>query len=41
MSEPEEEAPPFLERWSSVYALLLLELAALSVLFYALTRWAA
>ena len=39
MTDP-EEAPPFLGRWRNVYLLVLGELAALIVLFYALARWA-
>lgn len=42
MSEAKEDAPPpFLGRWSNVYALLIGELLLLSLGFYALTRWAA
>lgn len=37
----EDEKPPFLGRWSAIYALLVGELALLSALFYLLTRWAA
>ncbi len=36
---PVEEPPPFLGSWRNVYLLLLGELAVLTVLFYALTRW--
>ncbi len=35
-----EEPPPFLGRWRNVYLLLLGELAVLTIVFYALTRWA-
>jgi len=34
------EPPPLLRSWRNLYLLLLAELAALVVLFYALTRWA-
>jgi hypothetical protein len=33
--------PPLLASWRSLYVLLLAELGALVLLFYALTRWAA
>ncbi len=33
------EPPPLLSRWRNLYALVLVELAALVGLFYALTRW--
>ena len=36
---PLEEPPPFLGRWRNVYLLLVGELALLTILFYALTRW--
>ena len=36
----EEEAPPFLGSWRNVYLFLAGELALLTVLFYALSRWA-
>jgi len=39
MSQP-NDPPPFLARWSLVYLLVLVELALLVGLFYALTRWA-
>lgn len=35
-----EDAPPFLSRWRNIYALVLVELGVLVVLFYLLTRWA-
>jgi hypothetical protein len=35
-----EQPPPFLSRWRNVYALVLVELAVVVALFYALTRWA-
>ena len=35
-----EQPPPFLSRWRNVYALVLVELAVVVGLFYALTRWA-
>lgn len=35
-----EQPPPFLSRWRNVYVLVLVELAVLVALFYALTRWA-
>ena len=35
-----EDPPPILTRWRNVYALVLVELAALVALFYVLTRWA-
>jgi len=38
---PNDEAPPFGQSWQRLYALVLLELAALVLAFYALTRWAA
>jgi hypothetical protein len=34
------EPPPLLGSWRTLYLLLLAELAAVVVLFYALTRWA-
>lgn len=37
---PENEPPPFLGSWRNVYLFLAGELALLSLLFYALTRWA-
>jgi hypothetical protein len=39
-SPPAPEAPPTLRRWRTLYFLLVGELAALVLLFYALTRWA-
>jgi hypothetical protein len=43
MSEPSapEEPPPFLGSWRRLYWLLIIELAVISVLSYALVRWAA
>jgi hypothetical protein len=35
-----EQPPPILSRWRNVYALVLVELAVVVALFYALTRWA-
>ncbi len=35
-----EAPPPLLGSWGRLYALVLAELAALVLLFYALTRWA-
>jgi hypothetical protein len=35
-----EDRPPFLSRWRNVYAFVLVELAIVVALFYALTRWA-
>ena len=40
MSRDEDEPPPFLGSWRNVYLALVLELALLVALFYALTRWA-
>jgi len=34
------EPPPLLGSWRNVYALIVLVLAVLIFLFYALTRWA-
>jgi len=34
------EPPPVLGSWRNVYALIVLVLAVLIALFYALTRWA-
>jgi hypothetical protein len=40
VSEPdEEEPPPLLARWRNLYLVLLVELALLIGLFYALARW--
>ncbi len=36
-----ETPPPVLRSWRNLYWLLLAELGALVLLFYALTRWAA
>lgn len=35
-----ESPPPVLGSWRNIYALVLAELAALILAFYALTRWA-
>ncbi len=35
-----QDPPPLLSRWRNVYAFVLLELAGLVALLYALTRWA-
>jgi hypothetical protein len=35
-----EAAPPILGSWRNVYTVVVLELAVLIALFYALTRWA-
>ena len=41
MSEPApEEPPPLLGSWRRLYLLLVLELAVITVLSYALSRWA-
>jgi hypothetical protein len=37
---PADEPPPFLGTWKKVYAVVLVELAVLVAIFYALTRWA-
>jgi hypothetical protein len=37
---PPEAPPPFLRSWGRVYLIVIAELAALTGLFYALTRWA-
>jgi hypothetical protein len=37
---PPEAPPPLLGRWRNVYLLLVAELAVLTALFYALTRYA-
>ncbi|HWV39866.1 MAG TPA: hypothetical protein VN033_15460 [Vulgatibacter sp.] len=43
-AEPARDAvdapPPFLGTWRNVYALVIGELAATAILFWALTRWA-
>jgi hypothetical protein len=36
----DEDPPPLLGTWRALYGLVLAELAALIVGFYALTRWA-
>jgi len=36
----EETEPPLLSSWRNVYSLVVLVLAVLIALFYALTRWA-
>jgi hypothetical protein len=38
--DQETEPPPLLLSWRNVYALVVLVLAVLIALFYALTRWA-
>jgi hypothetical protein len=35
-----QEPPPLLGSWRNVYALIVVVLAVLIALFYALTRWA-
>jgi hypothetical protein len=35
-----EEPPPVLSRWRNVYVVVLVELALIVALFWALTRWA-
>jgi len=40
VSQDPDEPPPFLGSWRNVYLALVLELALLVALFYALTRWA-
>jgi hypothetical protein len=35
-----EAPPPLLSSWRNLYMLLVVELAGLVLLFYALTRWA-
>jgi hypothetical protein len=38
---PEPETPPpWFSRWRDVYAVVVVELGILILLFYALTRWA-
>ena len=39
--ETPETPPPFLSTWKNVYVLVIAELAVLTALFWALTRWAA
>ena len=39
MTEP-EEPPPLLGTWRRLYAVLVIELALITVLSYALARWA-
>lgn len=39
-SEAPEDPPPILGRWSRVYLVLALQLAAMVAVFYAITRWA-
>ena len=34
------DPPPLLGRWSRLYGLLVVQLAVLTLLFYALGRWA-
>ena len=38
--DEETEPPPLLSSWRNVYALVVVVLAVLIALFYALTRWA-
>ena len=41
MTEPEpEEPPPLLGTWRRLYTLLVIELAVITALSYALARWA-
>jgi hypothetical protein len=40
MSSEPESPPPVLGSWRRLYALLLIELAVITVLAYALERWA-
>jgi hypothetical protein len=45
VSDPErtdapDAPPPLLARWRNLYGLLIAELAVLTAVFYALTRWA-
>ena len=37
---PADEPPPFLKTWGRVYSVVLIELALIVAIFYALTRWA-
>ena len=39
-SKSPEDPPPFLRTWGRIYVLVLVELAVLTALFFALTRWA-
>jgi hypothetical protein len=39
--EPDLPPPPLLGSWRNLYLLLVAELGALTLVFYALTRWAA
>jgi hypothetical protein len=38
---PHDQPPPLMGSWRNLYVLVLAELGALVLLFYALTRWAA
>lgn len=40
MSQEPEEPPPVLGSWRSLYTLLVVELAVITLLSYALERWA-
>ena len=40
MSAEPETPPPFLKTWRNVYLLVVAELAALVLAFWALARWA-
>ncbi len=44
MTEPQppapEDPPPLLGSWKNVYALLVVQLAVVVAILYALTRWA-
>ena len=40
MTESPETPPPFLSTWRNVYLLVVAELAALVLAFWALARWA-
>jgi len=40
-SDNADETPPVAGSWRRLYAIVLVELAVLTIAFYALTRWAA
>jgi hypothetical protein len=40
MNQEPEEAPPVLGSWRNLYTLLVVELAVITLLSYALERWA-
>ncbi len=40
MKQEPEEAPPVLGSWRNLYTLLVVELAVITLLSYALERWA-